>query len=801
MNIIKYFERDEDGTLTEKETVVEDAVSLDIKGTSVTIKKPQSQLPDNAVGAATVTKWVTNSEYPIIEIEDALPNKSLNGAEGTAEGIIINYPMEPLTHNLYVEWKVIVESPSIVVPSTADVPEWRLSKFVNSVANDSDGDGNIDYSSASMSFTKKTDYGHYASSSYLTNTGRYKFDIVNPNGKKGSTTSMSSIGSVGSENIDKHYSGLTPNTWFYSKGYVVGGDFDSIYHWDNSAYIDLDATLNMVKSKDNGSLVLANWITGNSGLSSYSINSGNLPTTYTGGSQYSKYADIRLGIYNQDTYTHYYGYWGNHWFFLGICIYCGCGLGTETFSPSVVTYDVAKYGLDVTFDRYIQEATTGLTVTKEYKSDNGLTTLRYQLNDTLNIYPEYGMLFEDETGTETLKWVVGDKARQIKPVVYQTLEHKVYVTPTSNGTSVATDSRGTTAANALAQQDATAKGKQLIYKGACVNTSYRLGRSASSNNTALLTVKTYALDIGNATLKSTWNTGTTYNPYATHSSLITNLKNDNKAAITEKLLVDAKAFGSLDLDNTKKTSTSNGYNLVSYSTNSLKVDGGNAVCFEHKLIIRGGKLIGIKMMKTDGTYYKDPVTNSNSITIDTLKTVNADLYNALVNMKLYSAEGKKDDTLLKVFEHRKGKGLNESLYITKLLDGRKSIDNLPTSAYSDVGVVLDKGWYSEDTTVLVVKEYVSNFEVPSTSVSDKLPMTIKNLTTPTNKAQFFSNIAKGYTYLKYNLNFASPSVSGIGDIDVYFEFSSYPNDDLGFGRQGVDYLVPNVSITDTTRLN
>ena len=794
VNLLRIFEKDDDGNLTEKSVIVENPIGLDIAENVVNIKKPTTVLPSNVIGEPTVKQWVTNSEYPVIDIVDSLPTKSNDGLSGTAT-TITNYPNTPITHNLYVEWTIILDASTPVDPSTSDVPEWRLSRFLDGVAYDKDGDGIIDYSSAGMYFTKTADKGCDASDSYITNSGTYTFYVINPNGQKSDNNkiSMSTIGTVGSTNIDDRYKDLTPNTWFYAKGYVADGSTDSISHEDNTASIKLDTTLNMVKSKDNGSLVLANWITGNTSLSDYAINSGNKPVNYTGTSEYSKYADLRVGIYNKLTYTHYYGYRSHVW--AGLFSICCCGLSPETISPnsSNVSYTTANYGLDVSFDRYIQEATTGLTVAKETKSSNGFTTLRYQLNETLNIYPEYGMLFEDETGTETLKWVIGDKSRQIKPVVYQSMEHKVYVIPASNGTSVATDSRATTAVNSLVMSDSTAKGKQLIYKGAGVNTSYKLQRDSGNTGTALLTVKTYALDIGDATLKTAWN-NSSYNSYDEHSALITNIKNSNKASITEKLLVDAKPYLSLDLNNAQKTSTSNEYKMVNYNSNSLKVDNGNAVCFEHKLIVRAGRLIGVKMQKTDGTYQ--------TVAMTALKSTNNALYNALVEMKLYSESNIKSETLLKVFDSQKGKGLTESLYISKLLDARKSLDSLNDSAYSLVNPVLNKGWYSEDTTVLVVKEYVTNFEVPSTSVSDKLPMTITGLTTPTNKAQFFTSIGKGYTYLKYDLPVTAPAVSGITEkVSAYFEFSSFPGDSLGFGRQGVDYLVPNVSITDTTRLN
>lgn len=104
-------------------------------------------------------------------------------------------------------------------------------------------------------------------------------------------------------------------------------------------------------------------------------------------------------------------------------------------------------------------------------------------------------------GHNDLKWVVGDENRQINPVVYQTLQHKVYVSAVSSGTSVATDSRAITNAQKLGEGN-----KQVIYKGSAIGNAFTLHQDSSKQSAALLTVKTYALDINtkNADLKSAW---------------------------------------------------------------------------------------------------------------------------------------------------------------------------------------------------------------------------------------------------------------------------------------------------------
>ena len=202
----------------------------------------------------------------------------------------------------------------------------------------------------------------------------------------------------------------------------------------------------------------------------------------------------------------------------------------------------------------------------------------------------------------------------------------------------------------------------------------------------------------------------------------------------------------------------------------------------------------------------------------------ASFYNALIGMNLYDKDNKKANTVFKGFLHKPDDSqiLNEGAYATLLETARtKNYAGLSTPSYAKINEG-DK-WYSEDTTVLVVREYISNFEVPSISISDKLPMTItgtNELNTPANKNQFFSALGKGYLYLNYTLNLPVSSKANIsGNVKAEFTYTSFPGDIIDtenysktgdnskldatkkFGEQGTNYLVPNVSITDTTRMN
>ena len=595
----------------------------------------------------------------------------------------------------------------------------------------------------------------------------------------------------------------------------------------------------MIKSKDTGKLVAVNWITGNAtGLDKYSISAGNKPLSYTGGAQYNKPADLSLGVYNLDTYKHEYTVkytrpchhiksCGGH------SSHCGCYSVLETFTPSDVGYTTADYSMNIVFDRYIADNTDSrvFTVKPEVVEKNGFTTIRYQLDDTLKVYPEVGMLFDNDSDVEKVRWVVGEQDRLINPVVWQTLEHKVYVTPKSTGTSVSNDSRALAASKKLLGVDNTSNGKQMIYKGAAVNTAFEVNRDDSATKSkGILTFKTYALDFKSDfstgttnNLKNTWGNGS-YNSYEQHSVVLDYLTKsaNNKATATERLIVDSGAsYGNIDYEGGERSQKTGSYNLISYKGNTnkvpTKIDGvatgvdtdGEAVVFEHGLIIRGGALVGIHY----NTRTKDAHGNwkildlpIQSTTGNSLEREDEALYNAVVGMGLYNVSNglvNRANNVLCGFEYQTGKPLYEEDYAKELATAREQVDKVATPPTS--AIYKDSGWYSEDSTVLVIKEYVSNFEVPSISFSDKLSMSVKGLETPADKAKFFNVVGKGYTYLEYVLPICSPYKSSSGKVvptsKAYFEFSSSPAKKLGFGRIGVDYIVPNVSVSDTTRMN
>ena len=313
----------------------------------------------------------------------------------------------------------------------------------------------------------------------------------------------------------------------------------------------------------------------------------------------------------------------------------------------------------------------------------------------------------------------------------------------------------------------------------------------------IMTVKTFALDFEDdglyGSVKSSWENDW-YDSYEQHKNLLSAIDTQQKANASEKLLIDSPNYGSIDYTGGTLNAPTNKYEKRNYNHYSNAVGGGDAVVFEHKLIVRGGKLVAIIPQNRSSLAYGSPIS------IEALKSSDTALYNALVAMNLYDEGGDKNNTIFKNFEHKSGDALTEGSYVSKLNEARKVKDNGFDSS-SQAGVSVGEGWYSEDTTVLVVKEYVSNYNVPSIAFSEKVALSVNGLITPQNKAQFFSVMGKGYSYLKYDYPLKSWYTTLSQNVNAYFEYTSFPNDTFSFGEQQVDYLVPNVSILDVTTIS
>lgn len=734
--------------------------SLNISDDTVYIEKPNHADIKN-LGEPQLIDWVTNSEKPTKDISNnVLPNVSANGLRKTDDSkTITNYPVDkPITHNLYVKWKIVISTPPPYSGSgAADVPQWRLSRYFAPITE-------VSKTYATMTLPVNTGCcGDFS----LSPTGTWKYSVKNPNEEFADTGSQ------------KLY------TWLHSKAKKIGST--TISEYKTSAMVEISGSMTAIKSTDTTGLKAARWITDSgtiNGLSSYDISTdyksnGSSNTSYTAKTLLGSELSLDFGVYNNNSYTNTYaiGHWSedSHWH----------TYNTKTITPSGAIYtDGILKPVSLSFARYNQKETSSISVSPSVKEENAYTSYSYQSGDTMKVYPEYGMLFANDSGSESIKWVVGDKAREIKPVFYQTMRFKVYVQPNSTGSSMATDSRALTARNKIS--DSTAKNKQIIYKGSNVNTAFQLYRDSSKNTGALLTVKTFALDYNDSKgVQSVWGMDG-YKPEKQHTTLLSNISTSNNATAYEKLFINNDG---VTYNGGVKQQQTNDFTIEKYS-------GKDYVTKTHELIIRGGQLIGVKV---------DGESTPTSITALKSKAGCADIYQAIIESKLYNESNDKSQTVLSSFEHKATNSdvLVEDKYATMLQTARQSVDGIATPDNAKINS--GDRWYSEDTTVLVLREYVSNFKVPSISFSDKLSLQITGLNTPVNKTEFFNKVARGHIYLKYELPIKLPN----GDnTKAYFEYDSLNNPkmssrieiaDRSLGYQGTDYIVPNVSITDTIR--
>ena len=715
--------------------------------------------------SAKLDRWVTSEEVIENIATSPLPTGSKSGTDIPEE--ITDFLK---TEHIYAEWTINLANGNSQ-PSVADVPEWRLSLYNSDVSLLA---GLNDWNKAYSWINLNADNGCYASNSYITNSGTYRYKIYNPNGQEPNSSNAPE-----NQKYDK---------WLHSKALTKGSY--NISHSNTMNGVSMSGTATFIKSTEDSGLTAASWVESSGtqqGLSKYDVLSGKTPNSHLlSVPLYVKSDTLNYKIRNKDTYTHYKGN-KKHVSCINHGTHCYCNLVPENTYPQ---YLDAEYYVKANFDRYIQSSSRpALTVSPDTTESNGYTTIKYQQDKTLNIYPEYGMLFDNDSNVESIKWMVSDQARLVKPVVYQTIQHKVYVDSASTGT-IATDSRAKTKAGSLGLGNLP-----VLYKGAPVNSTFKVYRANGDNRAGVMTVKTFALDIDTSKVSyNDWgNGGYTGATLGEHNRLLKTLDTLGKATVSEKLLIDAPSYGSLDYTGGTKTSTSNAYTKVDYSSQGNKTkdyNGKYTVCeLKHKLIVRGGQVIGVELQDRNNLSY-------HKYTISQLKTEDTALYEALVGMNLYNPSNDKSQTVLTTFEHKAGDTLTEGTYASMLASARQSVDGISTPDNAEV--TAGSGWYSEDSTVLVVKEYISNYTVPSIAVSDKISLQVNGLTTPVDKSKFFETIGKGYLYLKYDLPISTPA----GNTNAYFEFTTLQGDGLDdFGEPGVNYLVPNVSVTDTTRVN
>lgn len=407
--------------------------------------------------------------------------------------------------------------------------------------------------------------------------------------------------------------------------------------------------------------------------------------------------------------------------------------GSATPHYTDVTYDTT-----VTFNRLIPKANvTPKKFSDNEQAANGKYWESVQSDKTLKVNPEVPMAYSDQNGNTSVAFTAGDVMRTIQPVAYNMGRYiNVGVDPKVNGASVATDTNAKKLASSL-----TAGGKEVIYKGSAITTNFAVNGQ--------LELKTFALDIGSTSLKNEWNPGTSYSTDKINEDFLSQYAKKTNG----KWQVEYNATGNLKING--KDEGGKEKKLVGKQVKEGMI--------EHKLIVRGGKLFSV-----------DGITNFESLD-PTLKE-------ALERAHLLD-----NDNIFNNFQRQGGAVLDEAGFAT--------LANALRGGTTDIQS--GKGWYQEDTTVLVFREYTNTFELPQFMYVDKVPMQIAGLEAPINKLQFFSKGYRGYTKMlledteKLYMQFDSSAENG--NLKGFFrsDGSADPN------KSTIDYIVPNVSVTDT----
>ena len=371
---------------------------------------------------------------------------------------------------------------------------------------------------------------------------------------------------------------------------------------------------------------------------------------------------------------------------------------------------------------------------KSDKETNGFYWESYQDTQALKVNPEVAMVYDDNTGNVTVVQSAADRIREIKPVHYNSIRFKdVTIEPKVDGMSVATDAE----AKRLANSKGASK-VDVIYKGASTSVSYEVKGE--------LELRTYALDIGSTALKNTWgNSG--YSTEKVRDEFLTRHATKEadgtwtiKPTAKGNYVINNKDYGGVsEIKNVKQK----GYKVL-----------------EHTLVVRGGELLSVNGQKD-------------------LSAIDPQLKDAVERMQISTERGK---NVFKQFEFNKGANLNES-DVADLINKTRGVDELKVGS----------PWYYEDATTLVIREYITTYDLPPHVYVDKIPQEVAGIPTPMDKAQFFKQGHTGHTKLRFQL------------VDTWMEYDTSkapytaPYSSQPYGPQQTLYVVPNVSVTDTAQ--
>ncbi len=539
---------------------------------------------------------------------------------------------------------------------------------------------------------------------------------------------LSPTGDVNFSLIDPDLSNVK---WAYSKAKLFNDTtIKYLSAYDTVAAFNLAGDLLAVKDNSSvGNVKLASWV------NPYSLFDGRIGVTDKGVAE-NKPSVVKNYMFKYGVRSPYasYGYSETRYRWVpptydkdGKLISSGYYVPYTWSGQATSSAKTADYDVTVNFRRHIPKANQAPKKFKDVvTSVNGKYTEVKQDKQVLNINPEVPMVYDDVNGNTSVAFVAGDKMRQVQPVHYNVAQFvNVDIKPSVTGMSVATDANAKALASRLG-----ANGKGVLYKGSAITTNFQ--------TKGQLELKTFALDIGATSLKNAWNPSTTYSTDKINEEFLSRYATKKSDGTWE---VTLNAEGKLKINGVEYGGKKKAIKLKQKSRNVV----------EHTLLVRGGKLVAV-----DGNY--------------DLNSLPQGLKEALAKMHISTPVGQ---NIFNTFENGTGAKLTEQK-VADLINAVRGTNDLATG----------KGWYAEDTTILVVREYTNSFELPSYLYTDKVPMQVPNLETPINKNEFFSKGYIGYTKLTFRL------------IDSFMEYDSSQIKPFG-GKHEKSFVVGNVSVLDT----
>lgn len=439
---------------------------------------------------------------------------------------------------------------------------------------------------------------------------------------------------------------------------------------------------------------------------------------------------------NVDTSVVKTSYWGTNYSF------------TEPFTQN--SYDIPIiYDFNIYTPNTISQYTPTTTTTH---TSSTIAESSYQYN--LKVYPEVTMWAENKSSTSksngyTSIVTVGQKLRSVPVVTYNKLDLSTpSPSSTVTGTAIALDTRATALATRLGAAKAA-----VFYSGSGINVAVGSAKAG--------TVSTYVLDFndkisGYKALKSLW--GNSDKPVLSSVQKFIN-----------KLSVDVDTSVAIKDGTAVKNTIDFGSKEGKINTSSEPTEQGYIA-----LTVKGGILTEVAY-SVNGVTIKYTVnnadTNSTSLTFKSGNVVSnstkevaikAEVLDILKGTKVVG----KDNVLVKSFQNGGG---------TKISSKLKSALG-SSSRYSS-----SDGWYYEDTSVLAIKIYSTDYSVTGGTYTDQIPLNY-GPSTPTDKNNYFSNGYTGTVNCTYTFDYNKKGFNIITKTD----------------NSNVDFIISDVTINDAT---